>query len=289
MKTIIFFLVLSILSACSSSSPGEVEENGTEKIEIVNEASGEIGNGGDPCENRIQIIRDDIKNWIQNGGFKNLSLPKNVLLEDYKKKMLQNIKESSINCIDEILKIDSVEKTCLNTIIGSKKTITCNLSRFSKVTFEDQYKLVHHEYAGLSGLENNHGTWESNYRISSQLSQFLEEVTIKRLSILPLNKKGDTFLRHILFVGDNYKTVAPFRIYDMRDLLFVFSEYVDLCYVPGESEKACNYLNHVIQERRFDAYGGCHLHQEKLLADVGWSYGNGSEVEYSISIPACKN
>ena len=39
-----------------------------------NAFAGQDRGGGDICENQIKIIRDDIANWIQKDGHKNLKL-----------------------------------------------------------------------------------------------------------------------------------------------------------------------------------------------------------------------
>jgi hypothetical protein len=46
----------------------------------------------------------------------------------------------------------------------------------------DQYVLVHHEYAGLSGFEVNNGP-DSTYLISNQISEFLVDEVVKKLAI----------------------------------------------------------------------------------------------------------
>ncbi len=70
--------------------------------------------------------------------------------------------------------------------------IECNYKRFNEASESDQYVLVHHEYAGLSGFETNK-TDDSDYKISNQLTGFLESQVIKKLSV----KKN--------FVGADFK------------------------------------------------------------------------------------
>lgn len=143
------------------------------------------GNGGDVCENKFKIIRDDIRNWINEGGSTGLVLPATVKLSQYNSEMLNKITKAQVSCVDEAVKIRATEKTCINfsEIDGSLK-IVCNRNRFLSATDDDQYVLVHHEYAGLAGFEVNSGV-SSDYAISNQLSQYLQDVVVKKLGIKP--------------------------------------------------------------------------------------------------------
>jgi len=146
-------------------------------------SGGKIGNGGDICEDKIKIIRDDIRSWILQGGSKGLELPEDISLKDYNKLMLASF-NAIINCSDEKIFIGSAEKTCKNfEDENGYNSIQCNFERFNKTTMDDQYKLVHHEYAGISGFEVNNDE-ESDYRISNQIMAFLDYHVVKKLSIL---------------------------------------------------------------------------------------------------------
>ena len=174
-------LLFVFLNACSSNNPDKIDGVEKEKA-IVSGQGGDIGNGGDPCENRILSIRDDIRGWINKGGADKLRLPKEITLKEYKSKMLQRIKTSTMSCTTKRLFYKGVEKTCLNS--GQEKgSFVCNFERFSSGSEEEQYILTHHEYAGLSGLEVNDNKIESDYFISNQISSFLEITFVKRLSI----------------------------------------------------------------------------------------------------------
>ncbi len=50
----------------------------------------------------------------------------------------------------------------------------------------DQYVLVHHEYAGLAGIEISKGE-DSDYQVSNQISGYLENQVIKKLAVKPSN------------------------------------------------------------------------------------------------------
>ena len=47
-----------------------------------------------------------------------------------------------------------------------------------------QYKLIHHEFAGLASIENNEGA-ASDYAISAQITDYLTQQTVLRLAIKP--------------------------------------------------------------------------------------------------------
>lgn len=140
------------------------------------------GNGGDMCENNFDVIKEDINSWIVAGGAKGLKLG-SVSLKDYKTKMTKNISNARVSCTSEKLMVGKAEKTCKNFIddTGAAR-IVCNTSRFENTEVEEQYILVHHEYAGLSGIEVNVGE-KSNYIISNQISTYLEEKVVKKLAV----------------------------------------------------------------------------------------------------------
>lgn len=149
-----------------------------------------VGNGGDICENRFTIIRNDIQSWMLKGGGVGLNLPQGVSFGTYNQTMLSNISMAKISCTDEKIFIGIGEKTCMNFrgADGSLQ-INCNLNRFMDTSESDQYILVHHEYAGLSGLELNTAE-ASDYRISNQISYFLEDQIVKKLVIKPVTQPG---------------------------------------------------------------------------------------------------
>lgn len=140
------------------------------------------GNGGDVCENRIKLIREDLSSWILRGGGDTLRLPPTTSAATYADLILANVKEASVSCVDQELVVGGNSKTCVNFVDTSGKKIVCNLSRFQTTSESDQYVLIHHEYAGLSGLEiTTQG--ESDYSISNQISGSLEDQVVKKLVV----------------------------------------------------------------------------------------------------------
>lgn len=149
-------------------------------------AGKEVGNGGDTCENRIQGIRDDIQSWIKQGGHKGLELPDGISNAKYKESMTSAISQAVVSCTDKVINVRGVEKMCVNTKrAGRKPSILCNRKSFNKTGAAEQYVLVHHEYAGLAGLEENK-TEESDYTISNQLTSYL---TVQKVAKLAVQKR----------------------------------------------------------------------------------------------------
>jgi ankyrin repeat protein len=158
-------------------------------------AGDKIGNGGDMCENRFKVVRDDVDAWIQNGGGRGLKLPKTTTLEQFNSSMLSEISKAKITCTTDKVMVRNAEKTCKNFVSArGESEILCNTARFMSTSESDQYVLVHHEYAGLAGLEVN--TDESSvYLISNQVSGFLVNQVVKKLAIKPemeTKPKADT-------------------------------------------------------------------------------------------------
>lgn len=157
------------------------------------------GSGGDMCEARIQEIAYDIQHWIAKGGAENLSFPQGLKAQDYAKKMNKVLDNTVIECVDKKLFLNPrssnrIAKTCINDMnyVSGETRIRCVSNVFMDLEAEEQYRLVHHEFAGLAGLERNvisQGKVEekSSYVISQQIGAFLENVTIKRLAV----KKSD--------------------------------------------------------------------------------------------------
>ncbi len=154
----------------------------------------DIGNGGDSCEEKILAIRNDLKSWIIAGGPDSLVLPAGMSVYKYSTEMIEAIDSSIISCTANAIHIGNAEKTCQNYKDQNEENkIECNFERFLKTSSEDQYKLIHHEFAGIAGIETNATTGnnyeESNYTISNQLSAFLVDVVIKKLAIKPASEK----------------------------------------------------------------------------------------------------
>ncbi|MDD4974834.1 MAG: hypothetical protein PHY93_10820 [Bacteriovorax sp.] len=144
------------------------------------------GGGGDASEERVNDIRSDILNWINTGGAKGLVLPDNLSYAQYVTQMTEVLTPQKIiiGFTNKQVKVNDAEKTCKGFITkaDSKTHILCNISRFKNTPEADQYSLIHHEYAGLADVENNQGA-SSDYSISNQISGYLANQVVKRLSV----------------------------------------------------------------------------------------------------------
>ena len=104
-------------------------------------------NGGDNCEFKIKAIAHDIKQWIKDDGAANLIFTSDDTASSFRTKMIESLESNvSISCVDENLFLQDTQKTCLNY----ESTIKCDFQRFMDLPVEDQYILIHHEYAGLA-------------------------------------------------------------------------------------------------------------------------------------------
>jgi len=189
--------------------------------------------GGDLCEDRIKTIRDDIKIWITKGGAKQLPLPEGMSISQYSKAMLGQLGKAKIKCVGEgdpgfPVLINNTPKVCRYDRTSSVSHITCDFSKFQSMKEADQYILIHHEFAGLSGVEIPNGD-DSDYRVSNHISENLSYEMVQKLTI----KSGE----------DTYQAVSDF---DMNSTRLALIGALDasgasklLCYgtAPGNHEK----------------------------------------------------
>ena len=154
------------------------------------------GNGGDPCENKIKTIGLDIDSWIAQGG-PELSMPKLDLSQSsqvglnyaqYGSEMRAAITAAHIGCVgpgdhEYPVLVGNSQKTCKNLVDSSGMSrIICDRNLFKDLSPNEQYTLVHHEYAGLAGIELPNGD-SSNYPISNQIAANLQDEVVKKLVV----------------------------------------------------------------------------------------------------------
>lgn len=156
------------------------------------------GGGGDATsEMRIDEIRADLLKWISEGGARGLALPPSVTYESYASGMGKVLPRHAVvigtvtlaeeaATQDEELKVsvNGQFKTCRGfiSVKDSLPHILCNTERFAATAAPKQYRLIHHEYAGLAAVEHNRGA-SSDYGISDQISDYLVPETVLRLSV----------------------------------------------------------------------------------------------------------
>lgn len=169
---------------------------------MANDSKG--GGGGDASEARVNEIRSDILSWIEKGGAQGLTLPAAISLGEYEDKMKVYLqpkfvgvtfveKDSQTN--DELsVMVAGKPKTCRGFFSkkDQKPNIICNIERFKSTSESQQYRLIHHEFAGLAYLEQNSGA-DSDYTISEQITDYLRKTEVLRLGVKPnLDKKVKT-------------------------------------------------------------------------------------------------
>lgn len=183
-----------------------------------------VGGGGDAkTEGRIKEIRNNILEWINadlakgldfkgtdidyetylNGNAsKNILGMKSVLQPDLGNVIVTVIKKNEEDMSDYELNtwVDGQPKTCKRFISKKdlKKHILCNFERFWDQSESEQYKLVHHEYAGLAGVELTDGA-DSDYVLSNQITAQLRYESVLKL---PVKKPSSTGLITNPSLGD---------------------------------------------------------------------------------------
>lgn len=166
-------------------------------VEQSSAKGGANGGGGDGQEMIVDAIRSDMRNWVQGGGpqgFK--SWPAGVTLTTYKKLMppllepkaviigfVTSAQEAKETNAELKVIVKDQPKACRGFFskVDRKAHILCNVERFPTVAAE-QYRLIHHEFAGLAGVEQNEGA-ASDYTLSNQITSLLQAETIYRLPV----------------------------------------------------------------------------------------------------------
>lgn len=203
------------------------------------------GGGGDASEVRVDEIRSDILKWIKNEGAKGLKFPANLSIGEYTDRMKEILQEKKvvIEFTNEKVKVNKVEKTCQGFLsLNKMPQIRCNITRFKETKDSEQYILIHHEYAGLAGVEGNEGA-ASDYIISSQLTGYLEQQLVLKLVVkneVPVALDVEKVREGMKFKLENLSTVectgtgegpkyAPFNYFTELDKMTTVTKvYWDL-------------------------------------------------------------
>jgi hypothetical protein len=148
---------------------------------------GETGGGGDLCEDRIKVIVADLQSWIDQSGPKGLSLPQGISVAQYSQAMLKQISDVKAECVSTNdpgypVLVDGTPKVCKFEDNPTGGRITCDYTKFMETDQSDQYVLIHHELAGLAGLELPNKD-DSHYEISNQISGYLQDEVVKKLVV----------------------------------------------------------------------------------------------------------
>lgn len=194
-------LFMSLIFACSNLLAQDFDASLFKRLAA--RVGGESGGGGDlKVERRIKDIRDDILDWINDGGVRKLSFNKDISYNDY---IHGNVAKKVYSMLDVLThgavavsvfnkSEEDLTDSRLNTYVyGSPKVckgyiendiayIVCSKEKFESLNEHEQYQQIHHEYASLARLEQNIGS-DSDYRLSKQLVAFLEYQQVLKLTV----------------------------------------------------------------------------------------------------------
>jgi hypothetical protein len=141
------------------------------------------GNGGDPDVGKFRKIGSEIQSWIQGGYANKIVLPAGMTLKKYLTAMDAAFNAYHVSFVDQAVNVRGVQRMCKNTndkVNGPQ--IVCQRSlilRELNANSDGIYQLIHHEVAGIAGLEMNIGQ-ESDTRLSDQISK---KVVVNRLPV----------------------------------------------------------------------------------------------------------
>jgi hypothetical protein len=227
------------------------------------------GGGGDLCEDRIQVIVADIQSWIGQGGPQGLSLPQGVSVQRYSEVMLQQISNVKAECVGRHdpgypVLVDGTPKVCKfkNGADGGK--ITCDYAKFMAINESDQYVLIHHELAGIAGLELPKRD-DSHYDISNQISGYLVDQVVKKLAVnpasaRPIDEANFTFFRF----GDIEYAVSKAR--------FTSETAAESACTAGSGFTVAHIVDYLSLVMRGVVVDGVKLEEKGICIDPSFSY-----------------
>jgi hypothetical protein len=157
--------------------------------------------GGELCRKEIMHHRMQIENWIKSGDSKDINfegaLQTELNYQKYKKQMLSVLSEGKVivTCYSNISDLNAIAKKydaipetvklgggCINyedekgvSNIGcDSRSIMDEKSRqlLQPYSTDENYQLVHHEYASIAKVEKRLGANQSDFSISKQLAEF---------------------------------------------------------------------------------------------------------------------
>ena len=149
----------------------------------ISHAQMDRGNGGDPDVGKFRKIGSEIQSWIQGGYAKKIVLPAGMTLKKYVTAMDAAFNAYHVSFVDREVSVRGVQRMCKNTKDRANGAqIMCQRSlilRELNANSDGIYQLIHHEVAGIAGLEVNIGQ-ESDTRLSDQITK---KVVVNRLPV----------------------------------------------------------------------------------------------------------
>lgn len=175
---------------------------------IPAQAADKVLNGGDGCERRFEEVSKDLKTWIENDGHQALVYPQGQSAARYRPAMLAAIAGAAVSCTSEPLSVGSADKICVNQRDASGHArITCQREAYLNLAADEQYRLTHHEYAGIAGFEENQGP-RSLYSLSNQVTGYLDSFASKRLTVKGAEGSLEALNRRFQDFYGNYEVVS---------------------------------------------------------------------------------
>jgi hypothetical protein len=205
--------------------------------------AGQEGGGGDPTEIRVDEIRSDLLAWIKKGGANGLEL-RSLSVAEYESRMSEILQPKQVQVTfvendasaDEELRVivDGKPKTCRGfiSVKDHRRHIVCNIPRFKSISDAEEYKLIHHEFAGLAGVEHNDGA-TSDYEISKQITDFLTEKKELKLGLKKKQIMQVDQTQVMNFNRDSFKGLPKGSLLVLTKAFSIpaRSEYISLGYV----------------------------------------------------------
>ncbi|WP_413578750.1 hypothetical protein ACLVWU_09425 [Bdellovibrio sp. HCB290] len=185
-------------------------QGSVEQISRSKAMGGVATGGGDTCEARLQEITSDINLWIGREGHRYLQFPTGISEISYKQRMSQIIRQVKFQCLSEgdsgyPIYVGSTSKIC--RFISADDKVICDRKEIASLKADDQYALVHHELAGLAGLEIPNGE-VSEYHLSNQISGFLEVTSVKKLAVKPRSHSTISELDYYKLVTESSESLG---------------------------------------------------------------------------------
>ena len=294
-------LINLAIAAATFAQTGDRGGNGGD----INELSEFTNNQGQHLESWYSVKQDLIKG-LEMDQHQALDLGK-IDANDFKVKFLQSLQTAKVQWDNKTIVVQGTPRVCENFIDPSKTArIHCNAESYSSAmknsTAEDQYRFIAHEYLSLAHIEpNQYGI--SDYSISSQISQKLSRITVKRWAVIKSDRLTMEDLRAKLR-KTLYQTAGPIReisgfykgycsgyagsfdfVLDLTSPKGRFYASLDLNYL---SDGLLGNVGHVKPPVRFDTFENLTDQQvvdralslDRVIPSGKMSYG-----EYEITLP----
>ncbi len=157
-------------------------------------AQSDHDNGGDEAERRWNSVRSNMKSWIQQGGHLGLQYRGSDNAQTYQQKMLGGLEIPvefvSVKDPRTLVEVSGLQKMCRNVVEENKMRLRCVTEAVLLIRDSEFINIVHHEYAGIAGLETTAPSGTSDYYYTNQLVSSIETQISYRLVVKPVVPDG---------------------------------------------------------------------------------------------------